>query len=67
MNVYMHSDGIYSKVALNVLVCDRFIRTYVDLLDWSFVLYKQRLKLLSIILWLVYNHVKLFLGFNIKV
>ena len=55
----MRSYGIYSKVILNGLVCNRFIRRLIRLLVsiiWS------KAELLSITLWLVYDRVKLFCG-----
>ena len=53
----MHIDSVYSKVVLNCLVCDSFIPRLIRLLVsiiWT------KAKLLSITLWLVNGHVKLF-------
>ena len=55
----MCSYGIYSKVVLKGLVCDRFISRFVTLvvsIIWT------KAKLLSITLWLAYNRLKLFCG-----
>ena len=64
----MRSYGVYSKVVLKGLVCDRFIPRLIRLIV-SIIWMKA--ELLSITLWLVYNHVKLFcdltLNYNLVV
>ena len=64
----MCSDSIYSKVVLNGLVCNQFIPRLIRLvvsIIWT------KAKLLSITLWLVNDHVKLFcdlmLNYNLVV
>ena len=55
----MRSYSFYSKVVLKGLVCDRFIPRLIRLvvsIIWT------KTKLLSITLWLVYDHIKLFCG-----
>ena len=59
----MRSYGIYSKVILNGLVCDRFIPRLIRLvvsIIWT------KAELLSITLWLVYDLVKLFCGLTLN-
>ena len=63
MNIRMRSYGIYSKVVLNGLVCDQFIPRLIRLvvsIIWT------KAELLSITLWLVYDHVKLFCGLTLN-
>ena len=63
MNICMCSYGIYSKVVLKGLICDRFIPRLIRLvvsIIWTKAI------LLSTTLWLVYDHVKRFLWFNAK-
>ena len=55
----MHSYGVYSKVVLKGLVCDRFIPRLIRLvvyITWT------KAKLFSLTLWLVFDRVKLFCG-----
>ena len=59
----MHSYNVYSKVIINGLVCDQFIPGLIRLvvsIIWA------KTKLLSITLWLVYDHVKLFCGLKLN-
>ena len=59
----MCSYGIYSKVVLNELVCDRFIPRLISLvvsIIWT------KAELFSITLWLVYDRVKLFCGLTLN-
>ena len=64
----MCSYNVYSKVVLNGLVCDQFLPRLIRLvisITWT------KAKLLSIMLWLVYDRVKLFcdlkLNYNLVV
>ena len=57
------SYGVYSKVVLNKLVCDRFIPKLITLvvsIIWT------KAALLSITLWLVYDRVKFFCGLTLN-
>ena len=59
----MRSYGVYSKVVLNSLVCDRFIARLIRLVV-SIKLTKA--KMLSITLWLVYDRAELFCGLTLN-
>ena len=59
----MRSYGVYSKVVLNDLVCNRFIARLIRLvvsIIWT------KAEVLSITLWLVYDHVKLFCALTLN-
>ena len=59
----MRSYGVYSKVVLNGLVCNRFIPRLIRLvvsIIWA------KAKLLNIALCLVYDRVKLFCGLTLN-
>ena len=63
MNICMHSYSVYSKGVLNGLVCDQFILKLIRLVGsiiWT------KAELLSIMLWLVYDCVKLFCGLTLN-
>ena len=63
MTIRMRSYGIYSKVILNGLICDRFIPRLIRLvvsIIWP------KAELLSITVWLVYDRVKLFCGLTLN-
>ena len=59
----MRSYDDYSKVVLNDLICDQLIPRLIRLV--VFIIWTNA-KLLSITLWLVYDCVKVFLWFNVK-
>ena len=59
----MRSYGIYSKVILNSLVCDRFIPRLIRLV--VFIIWTKA-ELLSIMLWLIFDRAKLFCGLTLN-
>ena len=63
MNIHMCSYGVYSRVVLNGLVCDRFIPRLIRLV--VFIIWTKA-ELFSITLWLVYDRAKLFCGLTLN-